>query len=184
MRVLIPYTYCDICHGTYEQRTEADESLTIKFTMNGKHKRLDLCPEHKDPTWSQIADNAIDDLDATQAPVPARPKTPKVPCEMCGKQIADSTVGRALHLSKAHADIPFEQRQAIAGTTVVGKQHPHRPATPVTPDQDTVLPGMVCPTCQRPGFKRSQSLANHLAQAHQITNKAERRELLDKAVTH
>ena len=116
MRVLIPFTYCDICNGERGERVDALEDLSIRMVIGNKPMRVDCCTEHKDPTWSQISEHAIPDLEngksstwstakrARNAPsevAKQQARSGQNACDQCERTF-DTVQGMTMHKVRAH----------------------------------------------------------------------------------
>ena len=178
--VVVVHTFCDI-HRVKEAdpRYEADPDLSLSLTYKGKAKRLDLCPLHKNPQWSDMQESWVDDLSAEPAAPPRGylGKSKHLPCPICGEPNKAATPhGQLMHARRRHRDVPLEKIQEMLGFPITGRDRsglPPRPATQTGPHKAP------CPKCDG-GAKDNRGLAQHLIRTHGITNKSERDKLMKR----
>lgn len=164
MRELVAHTYCDMCIRDGLGKVEANEALTIRLVIDGKPKRLDLCgTTHRDPTWSDIVECAVDDLDAKR-PAHPRPSSHTIYCEICRQTVASTRQGHMMHLTRMHSDLPLADRQRLAGFPIVPRPAPRT----VRRVADAAAGEYVCPTCRKV-FATVQGLRMHLMRAHRLS---------------
>jgi hypothetical protein len=113
-RVLITQilTYCDVCRYDGREEVPAEPGDAIMFEIQGKPKRVDVCTSDKNPKWDTITACMVDDIDPDRkAPVKVQADRPHA-CPVCDLRVK-SPQGLATHMSKAHDDIPADERQRI-----------------------------------------------------------------------
>lgn len=174
--VTTTFTYCDICKrdGTRTDTTEPP----IRLAVHGRAKRVDVCPEHKDPSWSQILDCMIDDLEAS---TPVAPKTGKLVCPWCDEPRGATQHGLLMHATRSHSDVALSEIQRTLGFPVTDRnegKYRHGKRRGTTPGAHLAV---TCPRCKRTFEGGTQGLAQHVIKVHGIHDRDERATLLRSA---
>jgi hypothetical protein len=187
-QVLI-FTYCDVCTRELDTQTEATDEIVLKIGRSNKPKRLDVCPVHKDPTWSTIVAYAIDDLDEPSKPKRVRTPQPvgNFPCKVPGcpgpkKGTPTTLQSLAMHLTRAHPDIDVNERRRLAGTPSKAKDEPATRSRSERDELNNNRRRNVCriaaPCRARVPFGR-EGMERHIARKHPQANADAVNEFLD-----
>lgn len=167
MRELITRVSCDVCKAD-DTLTPADETIEIRVIIDGRPHRLDVCAEHKNPTWQDIVMFAWPDINATPKAPAVRPS---LACPECGQRVASNPHGLGVHMAKVHGNIPLAERQRAAGLRVTDRNaNRRRGGGEVT----------TCPVCSREAAS-PHGVVMHMVTAHPGIDKAERNRLIAEA---
>lgn len=191
--VMQTYLYCDIHSRFGEPKVDADEALTIKLSYQGRPKRIDLCAEHKNPTWEEITDcwNNDDDISpprGTTSKVGYLGQSQTMPCVVPGCDArAASPQGVLAHIRRKHKDMPLGEAQRMLGFPVTDRNvrdpATNRKLSSRAHHQGGPKPNATVLTCPRCGVtaRGVVGLNTHASRGHPELNKLQRAELIRDA---